>query len=1153
MEAHWDFLWTPAPAGLLLDSNGDGAVDGIAACLVPLTPDRFSAEVWAAAANLAARLGLESAATRLPVALPLDNVEGWQIPVMISLGETPPTPWQDATPQPILAVDGRWVAWIEHGERRALQIHANEAADLADLLNEMAVAVPETATKEIPAPTADPGDLELAALYDRAENGLFAAVLDGHTRDTPRFRLYLGAQTDAAVGMAAVDLAARLGLESAGLALPLAVAAEIPPIHADEFGLLLGFSTDGCDLRRPDADRLISLNLATARYLAEVYPFLDRDSQQQNETMRSLRKIVTAVEDLVYARTPLTWLALAELQAGRPLMEPGSDLVQEIFRLTWDPDDGLDHPARLRRVFAEEVRPALRQQADPPTQITLFCSAPQHVRLALAAEFAAALAEDGRSCPLRVLPVHKAGLAWLLEEEIPVLRTKAVAGLELAFAEFRPEDDEIKWLDLPHRWLQELFPADELLARHLSLAADHLLLSMMPAADQPDFVYRLKAFNAAGEVVHRADLPLLWEERPYLAPMPERGWVHPAAGGVIVEWADGGRTNWHVPTDESLFWTFYQEDVLLSLRAHVLAVGDRRSPAQVEPYFESLTVDGFFGWPDEPLGIYEEFVSVGEALHEDIYFNTLDYLAALGERFSGQPITAAGQVMPLIHHYYGADGATVGGSPRAVITLRSWIVPRFLKDVERIVGNRHDMPLPQRVRLGGLTVDERGDRVMRAEVSVDYVDAASAQMAAQVIRRWSELNVDPHFPARIDVIVHCGADDWRERIHFAAAALDPQPAPETVDAVDSAVIGPRQLVEELDALAALPGIRVWQVGRSYQGRAGYGVDVTLPIHAGQSHVSRLKLTVQKPTCLLVARHHANEVSSTTAVLALARDLVSDPAYRDLLARVNVAILPVANPDGAAFHYRLMAEHPRWKHHAARFNAAGKEFAMDTFNPATIFGEARFRKELWSAWLPDAIVDNHGVPSHEWCQPFAGYNTPPRFLVSYHVVQAMLYGIVTYVKHPRWPQLEEAAEAVRSAIAQTVAETPWLQERNRYWLQRYERYGHRWAPAVSPLQTHNGMIFFFQGVQTNHPRGERSFAGVFPSITLVDWVTEVPDETAQGDYLAECALAQRIADEAMLRLLADNARPAQRQVQRSEDGRTMIRFYRQRRIAIDKAI
>ncbi|MBX3000730.1 MAG: hypothetical protein KF893_19570 [Caldilineaceae bacterium] len=1152
MEINWDFLWTSTPDGLLLDSNGDGDVDGIAACLVPLTPERFTAEVWAAAVNLAARLGLESAAIRLPIALPLDKAESWQIPLLLSVGETPPAPWGDAAIEPILTVDGRSVAWMVDGSRRALQIHADGAADLADLLNGMAVALPETPTAEIPAAT-DSGDLDLAALYDRADTGLFAAVLDGHTRDTPRFRLYLGSQTDAVTGMAAVDLAARLGLETAGLALPLAFAVNNPPIHADEFGLLLGFPAEDRTLRLPGADQLLPMDAMTAHYLAEVYPFLDGESQRQGDTIRSLRRIIAAVEDLVYARTPLTWLALAETQAGRPLAQPGSNLIQEIFRLTWDPDDGLDHPARLRRVFGEEVRPALRCQSDPPQQITFFCSAPQPMRLALAAEFAAALRKDGRTCPVRVLPVHKAGLAWLQEEQIPILRAKWVAGVEIAFAEFGPADDEVKWLDLPHRWLQELFPADEVMARQLGLPLDQIDLTMTPAAQIDDAVYRLNAFDAAGEIIHCAALPLLWEERPYLAPMPEQGRVHPSAGGVIVDWENDARASWPVATDESLFWTFYQEEVLLWLRGHILAVGQRRSPIQVEPYFESLVVEGFFGWPDEPLGIHEEFVSVGEALHEDIYFNTLDYFAALGERFSGQPITAAGQVMPMIHHYHRADGSTVGGSPRAVVTLRSWIVPRFLKDRGMIVGSRHDMPTPQRVRLDGLAVDERGERVIRAEIGVDYADVDAAQLAAQVIRRWRDLNSEPHFPARIEVIVHCGAGERRESIHFAASPVDPLPTPEQIDAVDSAVIGPIQLVEELNALAALPGMRIWEVGRSYQGRVGYGVDVTLPIHAGQTHFSRLKLTVQKPTCLLIARHHANEVSSTTALLTLARDLATDPNYRALLARVNVVILPIANPDGAAFHYRLMAEHPRWKHHAARFNAAGKEFAMDTFNPATLFGEARFRRDLWSAWLPDAIVDNHGVPSHEWSQPFAGYNTPPRFQVSYHVVQAMLYGIVTYIADPRLPQLAEAAEAVRAAIAQAVAETPWLSERNRYWLHCYERYGHCWNPEVSPLQTHNGMICFMQGVQANHPRGERSFAGVFPSITLVDWITEVPDETAQGDSLAECALAQRTADEAMLRLLAHNARPVQRQVYTIADGRTLIRFHRQRRLVTQEEI
>ena len=50
-----------------------------------------------------------------------------------------------------------------------------------------------------------------------------------------------------------------------------------------------------------------------------------------------------------------------------------------------------------------------------------------------------------------------------------------------------------------------------------------------------------------------------------------------------------------------------------------------------------LAAEGRVAVPDEPLGLYEEVVSLAEALHEDIYFNTLDYLAALGVTVSYWP------------------------------------------------------------------------------------------------------------------------------------------------------------------------------------------------------------------------------------------------------------------------------------------------------------------------------------------------------------------------------------------------------------------------------------------------------------------------------------------------------------------------------------
>ena len=766
---NWDFLWHLRPDGILLDDNQDNAVDGIAACVVPLTPQQFTAPVWAAAANLAARMGLESSAIRLPLATSLEAVESWQIPLLLSIGAAPPTvdsaSWADLVLQsPLFATDQMQVSWLHNRERCALRLHATDAGALADLLNRLAVAHAETSS---PAPSSSSADrrdlnrsnLDLAALYKQGAHGLFRADYDGFTRDGIRFRLFLGPRTDTCAGMAAIDLAARLGLETTGAILPLAFALDaLPdPDPSADYALLLGFDEVVGALAPVGAH--LNLTASMARYLAEVYPYLDRMSQVQ-QSPRSVSSIISAMDDLIYARTPLTWLALAEVQAGKPVpVDDVSDLRSEVYRLAWNPSDRLDHIGRLRRTFSRKLRARLAQGKVIPQQITIFCSAPRPLRRQLAAEFSQALATQEHAGKVRVLPVHKAGLAWLQEEQIPLLADKNVAHVDLHFGAFRPTDGSSRWLDLPHRWLQEIFPADELLGRGLGLDRERIQLHM------DDFnaahIYEIIAYNANHEVIHRAALPLLWEERPYLTGMADYGLAHPSTGGIIVEWPDGRQDTWSVKTDESLFWDFYQSDVLPSLRSHILSVSRGRPTPEWEPYFESLQVDAYFGWPDESLDVYEEFVSVGEALHEDIYFNTLDYLTALGEQFCGRPISAGGQVMPLIHDFYAADGTRIlQSSPRAVVTLRAWALPRYLPPLDLVVGSRSDMPTAIQVRLSAITVDPSAEQVSAATVHVDYANAACARLAARTLARRHAL-APIHMPAAVAVTVECaGGAAW---------------------------------------------------------------------------------------------------------------------------------------------------------------------------------------------------------------------------------------------------------------------------------------------------------------------------------------------------------------------------------------------------------
>lgn len=1118
--------WSEFSGFALTDSNGDGLVDGVVAALVPLTPERFTPAVWAEAANLAFRLGLSTPAVALPFARTPDQVEAWQRPLFLSVGESAP------------ALPGEWAG----DDPASLHLHAADAQELADQLRSLALSTVDElpSTGKEAAPSGDAGTLDLARLYACDPGGLFAPGEDGHTPQDSRFLLRLGPRLTPAEGMAAVDLALRLGMESGGGRLPVAFVAgeKVPPAP-----LILTLGDGDAGSRLAQSGTILALSVESARYLAQDYPRLGPTQEEGSQDPITLEGLLAQVEEGLMLRAPSSWLALAHAQAGKLLTQAdGSPLPlhREIFRISWQPEDGLDHVGRLRAQWTELVEAG---QVGGQGEATLFCSAPRPLRQALAQELAAAYP----GVTFSVLPVHKAGLAWLLEEQIPQLAAldQPIERITLAFAPFAQQTGSPSpaWLDLPHRWLQEIFPGDELLARGLGLDPSQVELVQMAEEGPLDMgltpMYRLTAHAGDGAALYDATLPLLWETMPYLAGMPGQRRVHPTSGGII--WRGKHQVAVLVPTDEILFWDFYQGEVLPQLSAHLLAVGQGAPSPADEPFFESLTVDGFFGWPDEPLGVYEEFVSVGEALHEDIYFNTLDHVGVLGEIHSDQRIGAAGQVKPLIHHYYDGQGQVVAPSPvRATVTLRGWSVP-VVGEEGQIWGRRRDAPLPDAVGIAGLTLAESG--VRGVTVVASYSQNEDAALASRMLAHWQggEAGITG-LPVTVDLL--CQGEDAVYPVTVEPSSPAQSPVePAGARGFVSQVIDMGNIESHLTRLGKLPGITPWTVGHSYQGRPGYALDVILPLEPHQSHCARRKLTLQKPTYMIVARHHANEVSSTTAALDLAHDLATDPDLNRLLHRVNVTMLPIANPDGAAFHSQLMAEHPRWKHHAARFNGAGKEFGSDTFDPHTLFGEARFRRQIWAKWLPDGLVDNHGVPSHEWCQPFAGYTTPPRFPVSYQVVQAMLYGIITYIQGME-PQTQ-VAESVRQAVTDAVAEEGWLYERNQYWLNRYHAYGHRWAPEKSPMQVHNGMLFFFAGREPDNPWANRTFAARYPTITLIDWVTEVPDETAQDDYLRECAQAHRVANLAVLHRLAASAQPAQEQITATPDGGIHIHVSRKR--------
>ncbi|WP_293224343.1 M14 family metallocarboxypeptidase [Ottowia sp.] len=104
-----------------------------------------------------------------------------------------------------------------------------------------------------------------------------------------------------------------------------------------------------------------------------------------------------------------------------------------------------------------------------------------------------------------------------------------------------------------------------------------------------------------------------------------------------------------------------------------------------------------------------------------------------------------------------------------------------------------------------------------------------------------------------------------------------------------------QMMARLQALVGRPSVHLEIVGESGQGRA---LPLVLLARGG-------RWQADKPTLMLVAHQHGNEPAPGEAILVLL-ERWSAPAYADLLRRVNVVVLPRANPDGAALFKRATA-------------------------------------------------------------------------------------------------------------------------------------------------------------------------------------------------------------------------------------------------------
>ncbi len=256
-------------------------------------------------------------------------------------------------------------------------------------------------------------------------------------------------------------------------------------------------------------------------------------------------------------------------------------------------EDSFDVPSEVDefwRLFRERV--VRRAGKRHPVTVEARLSEPREVRRAIEQQAREELEKKGARDPVvRVLSAYKPGYSWLDEVIRPALQGKPVDSIVLRFARYTPPAE---WpqqaMGTPVRWLHEVFPIDEVLARDLAVPLARIRFEMAPP-DAPPYEVIATAPDGS-ELLHETFSPQL-VLRPYLDRFRDYEMVNVSTGWIRAVSGDEVLVSQRIATDAENFWDYYQQDTLEKIYDYVMRLheGNPRGGGKDAPYFGELEVD----------------------------------------------------------------------------------------------------------------------------------------------------------------------------------------------------------------------------------------------------------------------------------------------------------------------------------------------------------------------------------------------------------------------------------------------------------------------------------------------------------------------------------------------------------------------------------
>ena len=970
------------------DRNHDGIADYLNTRIY--VAEDANAEALAAAANIAARLAFETVSLDLPLAFPVSSFQPGSGQRSILVG-------CDA----------------KHAGREGALVFSD--IHDADVFSRK-IGLETYTAQEAHAETRPPENFTLDTALGRIQ------------------RIVIGRNVRS---RAVIDLAARVALESTELSLPLVVVVEESSQSTPTNSILVGLSHPG--VRQLMTKEAFSPPTSAGQgCIAMVDSCLVIFGTDESGEARALEYASLQMPFITsYGKGQPSLLSIEDnVRRYIPSGKPATELVlEETFSTRWEVEDALQ---RLH----ETVIPAVSR--GDVVHVDVRLSEPSEIRRDLAVEIQRVLFERGADpeSSVRILSAHKQGFGWIDEELKP--RLKSASQIRIRFRQLECDDET---LDSPERWLHELYPIDEILARDIGLPADAITFECVPPSSP--HIYEVDAFDAAGNLLLHSTFSPHAVERPLFDLFPEYARARVATGWLTASVKDRMVVSERIKTDYERFWDGYQE-VFPKIRDYVLRLHDGRPDPESAPHFEELTVDVELSEPDSLLGLDEERISTLEALHEDIYFETLLFFEVLGTTTCDKPLKYPGRIIPRVR-------PSRPGAGQARI---------------RLIGYRSPFPVD-------IPFIDKDPRVTAITVQAAMECPVSVEVSARETR-------------------FCWLPDGNTNTNDLRKNGEPL-ATERIVPLD-APIGPNECERLIAQLADFPEIRPFVAGNSWLGRPVWAMDVIAP--AQGKYFSEAKAAATKPCLFVTGRQHANEVSSTSHILKLAELLATDPEHRALLKKVNIILQPMTNPDGSAVVEELHRITPGFMLHAGYLGALGVDVTDQQWSQTPKYPEARIRADLWRMWQPDIVLNPHGYPSHEWVQLFAGYTawvrSKSRKARDWWIPRGWFMPRFEYIDDERFAAHRSAAMNLADKIAAAIQLC--LGPVNDRMYRRYAKY------MSCDMELHHGILL--RGLRTPSKPDPDSFGFMtrHPEITFFEGLSEAPDEVASGSWLKTLAQA-----------------------------------------------